>query len=197
VNLYSILHPPRVSVRLTTPQNPSQHPSNPIFNRSLVDHIPSLRRYARTLTGDAWAADDLVQDTLERACVKLRLWTAGTDLRAWLFTIMHNVFANQVRRAPPRNMVDIDDAVQDVRDADTGPERTLDLQRCVLLLPEDQRAVLLLVALEDLSYSDVARILGIPPGTVMSRLSRARVRLHELMEGAAPTDSRPALRRLK
>jgi RNA polymerase sigma-70 factor (ECF subfamily) len=165
--------------------------------RPLVDHIPSLRRYARALTGDAWAADDLVQDTLERACVKWRLWHTGTDLRAWLFTLMHNVFANQVRRAPPRAMVDVDDLANELRSVDGSVDRTLDLQRCVLLLPEDQRAVLLLVALEDLSYAEVAKILDIPVGTVMSRLSRARSRLHELMEGAPSTDSRPALRRLK
>ncbi|WP_219217487.1 sigma-70 family RNA polymerase sigma factor [Variovorax boronicumulans] len=164
--------------------------------RPLVAHIPSLRRYARALTGDAWAADDLVQDTLERACVKWRLWTVGTDLRAWLFTLMHNVFANQLRRAPPR-AVDIDEVAHDLAGADAGQDRTLDLQRCLLLLPEDQRAVLLLIALEDLSYAQVARVLDIPIGTVMSRLSRARSRLHELMEGAAPLTARPGLRRLK
>jgi DNA-directed RNA polymerase specialized sigma24 family protein len=74
-------------------------------SRALVDHIPSLRRYARALTGDAWAADDLVQDTLERACSKWRLWTVGSDLRARLFTLMHNLFASQLRRAPPRATV--------------------------------------------------------------------------------------------
>ena len=77
---------------------------------ALVAHIPSLRRYARALTGDAWLADDLVQDTLERACDKWRLWTAGTDLRAWLFTLMHNLFANQVRRTPsPHAALDVDE----------------------------------------------------------------------------------------
>ncbi len=65
----------------------------------IVDQIPALRRYARALTGDAWAADDLVQDTLERACSKWRLWAVGSNLRAWLFTVMHNLFANQVRRS--------------------------------------------------------------------------------------------------
>lgn len=164
--------------------------------RPLVAHIPSLRRYARALTGDAWAADDLVQDTLERACVKWRLWTVGTDLRAWLFTLMHNVFANQLRRAPPR-AVDIDEVAHDLAGADTNHDKTLDLQRCLLRLPEDQRAVLLLIALEDLSYAQVAGVLDIPVGTVMSRLSRARARLHELMEGVAPTSVRLGLRRLK
>ncbi|SEA05016.1 RNA polymerase sigma factor [Variovorax sp. YR216] len=164
----------------------------------IVEHIPSLRRYARALTGDAWAADDLVQDTLERACTKWRLWSVGTDLRAWLFTIMHNVFASQVRRAPARNTVDVDDVIHELRVVDSHRDQAIDLQRCVLLLPEDQRAVLLLVALEDLSYAQVAKVLGVPLGTVMSRLSRARDRLRELMEAAPPpVTTRPGLRRLK
>lgn len=165
--------------------------------RSLVPHIPSLRRYARALTGDAWAADDLVQDTLERACRKWRLWSLGTDLRAWLFTIMHNQFASQMRRAPARAMVDIDEAGHELRAVDTQRDQAIDLQRCLLLLPEDQRAVLLLVALEDLSYAQVAKVLGIPAGTVMSRLSRARTRLQALMDEAPPVAGRTALRRLK
>lgn len=168
---------------------------------ALLAHIPSLRRYARALTGDAWAADDLVQDTLERACDKWRLWRAGTDLRAWLFTLMHNLFANQMRRPAPREPVDIDEVAHELPAPDPAHERRIDLQRCVLQLPEEQRAVLLLVALEDLSYEEVARILGIPAGTVMSRLSRARSRLRLLMDGeAAPSAAsppRPALRRLK
>lgn len=163
----------------------------------LIDQIPGLRRYARALTGDAWAADDLVQDTLERACNKWRLWAVDTDLRAWLFTLMHNVFANQVRRALPRTTVDVEDVAHELRGADSGRDQHIDLQRCVLLLPDDQRAVLLLIALEDLSYAQVAKILGIPIGTVMSRLSRARTRLHELMEGTAPMVNRSGLRRLK
>ncbi|MDM0017051.1 sigma-70 family RNA polymerase sigma factor [Variovorax saccharolyticus] len=166
--------------------------------RALVPHIPSLRRYARALTGDAWAADDLVQDTLERACRKWRLWSLGTDLRAWLFTVMHNQFASQMRRAPARAVVvDIDDAVHELRAPDSQRDQAIDLQRCLLLLPEDQRAVLLLVALEDLSYAQVAKVLGIPAGTVMSRLSRARARLQALMDEAPPVAGRAALRRLK
>jgi RNA polymerase sigma-70 factor (ECF subfamily) len=167
--------------------------------RMLVDHIPSLRRYARALTGDPWAADDLVQDTLERACGKWRLWIVGSDLRAWLFTIMHNVFASRVRRASSRAaVVDIDDVVHELRGVDSHHDKAIDLQRCLLLLPDEQRAVLLLVALEDLSYAKVAKVLGIPQGTVMSRLSRARTRLHDLMEGApSAIPARPGLRRLK
>ncbi|MES2529778.1 MAG: sigma-70 family RNA polymerase sigma factor [Pseudomonadota bacterium] len=163
----------------------------------LIDQIPGLRRYARALTGDAWAADDLVQDTLERACSKWRLWAADSDLRAWLFTLMHNVFANQTRRAPPRATVDVEEVAHELRGADGGRDQHIDLQRCVLLLPDDQRAVLLLIALEDLSYAQVAKILEIPIGTVMSRLSRARSRLHDLMEGTKPMVNRNGLRRLK
>jgi RNA polymerase sigma-70 factor (ECF subfamily) len=161
-----------------------------VNRQPLIDHIPSLRRYARALTGSAWAADDLVQDTLERACSKWRLWLVGSDLRAWLFTLMHNLFANQMRslsRTPAgQPTVDIDDAADALDAPDAGLDMAIDLQRCLLRLPQDQRAVLLLVCLEDLSYAEVARITGAPIGTVMSRLSRARSRLRELMDGAPP-----------
>jgi RNA polymerase sigma-70 factor (ECF subfamily) len=168
--------------------------------RLLAEQIPSLRRYARALTGNAWAADDLVQDTLERACSKWRLWLVGSDLRAWLFSIMHNIFASQLRRSPPpHGVVPLDEAAQELhggvdpgRDLGTG----LDLQRCLMQLPEDQRIVLLLVTLEDFSYAEVAKVLGVPAGTVMSRLSRARIRLRELMDGAS-VPNRPGLRLLK
>lgn len=183
--------------------------------RQLAPHIPGLRRYARALTGNAWAADDLVQDTLERACSKWRLWVAGSDLRAWLFAIMHNLFASQVRRAPPHAAVSLDELPPEQQGGvDPGRDHgvRLDLQRCLLQLPEEQRAVLLLVTLEDLSYAEVAKVLGIPLGTVMSRLSRARARLQELLDGAAASGAlagtsagtlagsaapRPGLRRLK
>lgn len=168
----------------------------------LVAQIPSLRRYARVLTGDAWAADDLVQDTLERACSKWRLWTAGSNLRAWLFTLMHNQFVNQLRRAVRQSAagtrVDVDDVDHELQATGVAPDLTLDIERCLLRLPEDQRAVLLLVSVEDLSYDEVARITGVPLGTVMSRLSRARSRLRELMEGRPDKESSlPVLRRLK
>lgn len=179
----------------------------------LIDHIPSLRRYARTLTGDAWAADDLVQDTLERACSRWRLWLAGTDLRAWLFTLMHNLFISQVRRTLRQNgaghPVDIDGVADELPAREADVDRAIDLQRCLMHLPDEQRAVLLLVSLEDMSYEEVAKVTATPVGTVMSRLSRARARLRDLMDGAAaspaasrgasrPTpDDAPVLRRLK
>jgi RNA polymerase sigma-70 factor (ECF subfamily) len=137
----------------------------------LVEQLPGLRRYARALTGDAWAADDLVQDTLERACAKWQLWMAGTDLRAWLFTLMHNLYLNQRRAAKVAlNSVSIDDVEAELHAPAAGSDEPLDLGRCLQRLPADQRAVLLLVALEDMSYEEAAKVLAIPLGTVMSRL---------------------------
>lgn len=171
----------------------------------ITDHIPSLRRYAKTLTGDSWAADDLVQDTLERACSKWRLWLVGSDLRAWLFTLMHNVFINQlrstVRQSSVARMVNVDDVEHELVATESGHAHGMDLQRCLMRLPEDQRIVLLLVSLEDLSYEEVAKITATPIGTVMSRLSRARSRLRELMEAPAVVPlmagSPAVLRRMK
>ncbi|SDZ75524.1 sigma-70 family RNA polymerase sigma factor [Acidovorax soli] len=165
----------------------------------VVEQLPGLRRYARVLTGDSWAADDLVQDTLERACSKWRLWRSGSDLRAWLFTLMHNLYLNQRRAMPSLQRLELED-VQDTLQASARPsDDALDLERCLQRLPAEQRAVLLLVTLEDLSYEDTARILDIPMGTVMSRLSRARSRLRALMERTpAPVPGQPpVLRRLK
>lgn len=152
----------------------------------LEAQIPPLRRYARALTGDAWAADDLVQDTLERACDRWQLWKAGSDLRAWLFTLMHNLFVDSARRALRQagQRVDLEDAASELVAPVGATDQVLDLQRCLQRLPEEQREVLLLVTLQDLSYEEVARVTGTPIGTVMSRLSRARSRLRELMEGA-------------
>ena len=164
----------------------------------IIDHVPALRRYARVLTGDAWAADDLVQDTLERACRKWLLWRSGSNLRAWLFTLMHHLYLNQRRGAPPSPALDIDTLNEGLAAPPSGTDDALDLERCLLRLPAEQRAVLLLVALEDMPYAEAARVLQIPVGTVMSRLARARARLRELMEPVAQAASQPAaLRRLK
>jgi RNA polymerase sigma-70 factor (ECF subfamily) len=154
----------------------------------LVAAIPRLRRYARLLTGDVTRADDLVQDTLARGWEKRRLWRTGSDLRAWLFTIMHNVHVNQLALARR-------DAANISIDADPGnmswqlPVRAGQLERVELLevvqqmgrLSPDQREVLLLAAVEELRYEEIAGILSIPIGTVMSRLSRARDKLRRLI----------------
>ena len=160
----------------------------------IVEHIPGLRRYARSLTGDVWSADDLVQDTLERACSKWRLWLAGSDVRAWLFTIMHNLFISQVRhdqrRAALVQALDVQELAHELQAPIATPDIGIDLQRCLLQLPPDQRSVLLLVTMEDMSYAEAARVTGVPLGTVMSRLSRARDRMRELMSEPKATSAR-------
>jgi len=149
----------------------------------LIEHLPRLRRYARALTRDVSQADDLVQDTLERALVKLDLWRPGSDLRAWLFTLMHNLFINQVRANRP-DETDLD-AAKDVA-VGGGQMDALalrDIHAALARLPVEQREVILLVGLEQFGYGEAARILGVPLGTVMSRLSRGRERLRQLLAG--------------
>lgn len=157
--------------------------------RQIEEHLPGLRRYARVLTGNAWEADDLVQDTLERACRKWLLWRVGSDLRAWLFTLMHNLYLNQRRTLAPVQWQDIESVEDRLQAPGDARDTTLDLERCLQQLPAEQRAVLLLVTLEDMDYAEVARVLQVPVGTVMSRLSRARARLKELMD-ITPTPPR-------
>jgi RNA polymerase sigma-70 factor, ECF subfamily len=147
----------------------------------IVPYIPNLRRYARALIGDREGADDLVQDTLERAVRKFHLWKPG-DLRAWLFSIMHNVFVNQLKARKVAYEIEIDDSIAAPQSSVTSTD-LLDLDRALAVLSPDQREVVLLVALEDMTYAEVARALGIPIGTVMSRLSRGREKLRKLMEG--------------
>jgi RNA polymerase sigma-70 factor (ECF subfamily) len=155
--------------------------------QSLIELIPRLRRYARALVGERAAADDLVQDTLERAWSKLHLYRRGTDLRAWLFTVMHNVHVNRLRAARPTDPLE-DEMPELAQRATQGDALVVrDLERAVATLPVAQRQVLLLVALEDLSYEETARVLEIPIGTVMSRLARAREKLRLLMQGKGGT----------
>ena len=149
----------------------------------LVELIPRLRRYARALVGDRASADDLVQDTLERAWAKLHLYRRGTDLRAWLFTVMHNVHVNKVRATRATDTLE-DELPELAQRASQGDALLVrDLDRAIARLPTEQRAVLLLVTLEEMSYEEVARAIGIPIGTVMSRLSRAREKLRMMMLG--------------
>ncbi|MDE2081508.1 MAG: RNA polymerase sigma factor [Burkholderiales bacterium] len=160
-------------------------------------HIPALRRYARLLTGDATRADDLVQDTMERACIKWPLWQPGSALRSWLLTLMHNLYLNQRRDwrhdDGHRALEDLDEPAHEPL-AQAG-ER-LDLQRALARMSPALREVLLLVTVEEYTYAEVAALLAIPPGTVMSRLHRARGQLRALMGGEAARPA-PALQLVK
>jgi len=157
----------------------------------LLAAIPRLRRYARVLTGNPARADDLVQDTLLRAWDKRRLWKAGSDLRAWLFTIMHNVHQNQrslVRREAANVSLDAEGehgAAWHVAQEGNQLERIelRELAGLIDRLPAEQREVLLLAAVEELRYEEISAMLAIPIGTVMSRISRARDKLRRMTSG--------------
>jgi RNA polymerase sigma factor (sigma-70 family) len=148
--------------------------------------IPSLRRYARALVRDRVSADDLVQDCLERAISRWHQRRADGDVRAWLFAILHNLAMTAFRRSASHGRhlsIDaIDEATMGRPPQQEDAMRYAEVLRWIGELPEEQRSVLLLVSVEDLSYSETARALNIPVGTVMSRLSRARERLLGLME---------------
>jgi RNA polymerase sigma-70 factor, ECF subfamily len=160
------------------------------FARLVEEQIPRLRRYARALMRtNPCAADDLVQETLARAVAKQHLWEPGTNLRAWLFTLMHNQHVNDVRRAVREGTtVDIEDMQNTMASpSDTSASALMrDLDRGLTALAIEQRQVILLVGLEGLRYEEVAVILGVPIGTVRSRLSRGRDALRKLM-GMEPT----------
>jgi RNA polymerase sigma-70 factor, ECF subfamily len=155
------------------------------FARLLEAEIPRLRRYARALTRDISRADDLVQSCLTRAVAKQQLWQPGSDLRAWLFTILHNQHVNDVRRAV-REGASV--AVEEMAPVLTVQPNALaalhlrDLEAAIAKLPEEQRQVILLVGLEGMRYEEVATVLGVPVGTVRSRLSRGRDQLRRLMD---------------
>ena len=169
-----------------TPSDSNDAPGLP--HPDLVAAIPRLRRYARVLTGEASRADDLVQDTLARGWEKRRMWRTGSDLRAWLFTIMHNVYVNQLasmRREAANVSIDADPGNPawqlPVRANQIDRVEILELLQHMGRLSADQREVLLLAAVEELRYEEIAGILSIPVGTVMSRLSRARNTLRNLV----------------
>lgn len=165
-----------------------------IDGEQLTAEIPRLRRYARALTRHPQTADDLVQDCLERAWRKAHRWEAGSDLRAWLFTVMHNVYINGLRRKRPETEPMAHEDYEDPRpQAPEGGLQLRDLERGLTQLPPEQREVLLLVCLEEMTYEQVATVTGVPIGTVMSRLHRARERMRAFMAG----EQRPVIRRVK
>ena len=151
----------------------------------IVACIPSLRRYARGLVADRARADDLVQDTLERAWRRFPMWQRRGAVRAWMFGILHNLFVDRLRgqRRSPEDAAG--DHLPEVADRASPSDRLelRDLERALQRLPAEQREVLLLVGVEEFSYQEAAGVLGVPLGTVMSRLSRARERLRAELEG--------------
>ena len=155
------------------------------FHQLIEGEIPRLRRYARALTRSADRADDLVQETLMRAIAKAHLWQTGTDIRAWLFTIMHNQHVNMVRRAM-RDGANVDiEQLSSALVATTDPtasRQLRELENALSRLRDEHREVILLVGLEGLSYEAAAQILDVPVGTVRSRLSRGRDELRVLLD---------------
>ena len=162
---------------------PSKH-SMANFEKLMTEQIPRLRRYARALVHDVHRADDLVQDCLERAWNKQHLWDSAQPIRPWMFTIMHNIYANAARsynRGP--QVVPLEETTElQSGDNQDGQLAIRDLERALPLLEDNAREVILLVGLEQLSYKEVAAVLNLPIGTVMSRLSRARERLTDIMQ---------------
>jgi RNA polymerase sigma factor (sigma-70 family) len=161
----------------------------------IESQIPVLRRYAYALTRDHQAADDLVQDCLERALTRWHLRRNVDDVRPWLFTILRNIFLNDHRASRRRGIhVAIDETVApSVQPSQEARLIVNDVMAALDQLPEEQRSLLLLVGVEEVSYGEAAKILAIPAGTVMSRLSRARRRLQTLLSG----EDVPFLRRVK
>ena len=160
------------------------------FHENVQAAIPALRRYARALTRNADIADDLVQDTLVRALRSEHLFHGG-EVRSWLYTILTNLNRNRLRslaRRPALSPIEDNDA-PDMAGPEAGGR---DIERALATLVDDQRTALLLVVLEGLSYREVAEVQGVPIGTVMSRLARARAQIKSFLDG-----ERPALRRVK
>jgi RNA polymerase sigma-70 factor, ECF subfamily len=150
------------------------------INLAVAAEIPSLRRYARKLTRDNAAAEDLLQECLVRGLDKRHLWREGTDLRAWLCTILHHQYVNQIRRSVREGIaVGLSDAEAKLTHAPSQDHglQVRDMARALKNLPEGQRDAVLLVGLEGLGYEKAAKVAGVPVGTLRSRLSRGRQRL--------------------
>ncbi len=164
---------------------------------AIIAELPRLRRYARALLKDADAADDLVQDCIERALSRLHQFRSGSDMRAWLFSIMRGIYINGARRGKP--VIDLNPTDPQAGDlAPTPPEQgaglvVRDLEAALARLSVDQREIVLLIGLENLTYKQASEVIGVPIGTVMSRLARGREQLRLLMDEG----SNEVLRRAK
>jgi RNA polymerase sigma-70 factor, ECF subfamily len=167
------------------------------FQKQLIAELPHLRRFARALCGDPALADDLVQDCTERALMKVALYDPARPLRAWLYAILRNQFISGLRRSSQLQVTKTVDGLTDGEgalppDQETGLSIAL-IEKALDMLPPQQREVLVLVSLEEMSYRETADVIGVPIGTVMSRLSRARSQLQQILEERGT----PVLRRVK
>ncbi len=167
------------------------------FRAQLISELPYLRRFAKALCGDAALADDLVQDCVERSLVKSHLYDPSRPLRAWLFAILRNIFISGLRRGSRLQVVKNLDDIEGGEDA-VPPEQEMGLSVTLIAqaldaLPQAYREIVVLVSLEEMSYREAAEIVGVPIGTVMSRLSRARAQLQQILEQRGT----PVLRRVK
>ena len=170
------------------------------FLTDLESCVPSLRRYARALVRHPDDADDLVQDCLERAIARRHLWYGGSSLRPWRFRILRNLHANGMRARRARPASEALDAAEHVpaeSEAQSAWVALREMEEALARLSGEQREVVLMVALTGMSYQDCAAALGVPIGTVMSRLARGRERLRQMLEGETPTRAEPLLRRVK
>ncbi len=167
------------------------------FRTNLVAEIPHLRRFARSLCGDASLADDLVQDCIERALKKSHLYDVTKPLRAWLYAVLRNIHVSNWRsNAKHQNAKSVDDLYDGEGSTRAEQEDNFStnlITEALDKLPAQQREVLVLISLEEVSYKDAAEIIGVPIGTIMSRLSRARSTLQNILEERGTT----FLRRVK
>ena len=166
------------------------------FSDLLIENIPHLRRYARSLTQDLQQSEDLVQDCLDRAWSRQSQWQKGSNIRAWLFTILHNLHVNTMRNRHRTGDWETYEPTETADLKQPGQEGMLqlrDLETALLSLSDGQREILMLVCVEGMSYEEVSQVLGIALGTVMSRLHRARESLRRTLRGEEP----PKLRRVK
>ncbi|WEX76267.1 RNA polymerase sigma factor [Sinorhizobium numidicum] len=171
----------------------AEAPAPDAFEEDVLALVPALRRYSRSLVRSDPDGEDLLQDCVEKVLARRAQWR-GVNLRAWAFTIMINLYRNRHRHSAQHPEVEFDDALGLVaEEADTDPLERLRLERALARLSADNRAVLMLVVIEGYRYQDVAEMMAIPIGTVMSRLSRARRQLAEAMKD----DNVIALRRPK
>ncbi len=164
--------------------------SKPDPRDAIVDHLPNLRAFAYSLTHNGADADDLVQDAVVKAWRKFHLFEEGSNLQAWLFTILRNTFYSDLRRLRRETVGRLDDVSQLLSEKPRHDSRLAmrDFDRAFALLPPEQREVLMLVGASGMTYEEAAELCNVPMGTIKSRINRGRARLHELLGTTSSSD---------